>query len=102
MKPGAVGTSQSSIRTSTLSVISRSPRPGQSISTRCSMMAKSQPTFRPLFDAAEFIRQSPLWREMQYDALKARLRGVAAAEGLQIVNIQRINQSVVGLTAYVG
>jgi len=60
------------------------------------------PEGRPLFDAAEFIRQSPLWREMQYDALKARLRGVAAAEGLQIVNLQRINQSVVGLTAYVG
>lgn len=57
---------------------------------------------RPLFNADQFVRESPVWRQMQYDALKANLRQAANAEGFEIVSIEQINSSVVRLAAYVG
>ena len=63
---------------------------------------QATPDSGPLLDPETFLRSSPLWREMQYDAINANLRRFANAEGFEIVSVKRINSSVVRLTAYVG
>ena len=57
---------------------------------------------KPLFDAEQFVRESPVWRQMQYDAIKANLGQAANDQGFEIVSIKQINSSVVRLAAYIG
>ena len=55
-----------------------------------------------LIDPEEFLRGTPLWRELQFDTIEADLRRVANAQGFEVVAIERVNSSVIRLTAYVG
>ena len=60
------------------------------------------PEGEQLLDPEQFLRKTPVWRQMQFDALKASLRQAATDYGLEIVAIEHINLSVIRLAAYVG
>ena len=60
------------------------------------------PETRSLFDADQFVRESPVWRRMQYDAIRANLRRAADDQGFEIASFEHINSSVVRLAVFVG
>ena len=65
-------------------------------------IVQEPPKAKPLFDADQFVRESPVWRRMQYDILKANLRRVANDQGFEVLHISHRHHPAVELSLYLG